>query len=101
MTKLNKETIQYLTSLSRIDCSLEEQESLLTDLAQIVNHIDQLQEVNTENIPPCNTVLEGLHSVMREDEIGETIPRDVFLSNAPSQIGGMIRVPPVIKQTSS
>lgn len=97
MENLNKETIKSLIRLSRIDCSEEEQTALLEDLKKIIAYIEQLQEVDTENVPPCNHVLEGMSNVMRDDIIGATLPRDVFLSNAPSQIGGMIRVPPVIK----
>lgn len=99
MALLNKQTIKMLTSLSRISCTEEEQEALLTDLQKILNYIDQLNEVDTENTPPCNQVIPNMANVMREDEVGMTLPRAIFLANAPAQaqIGGMIRVPPVLK----
>lgn len=99
MAQLDKETLKNLAQLSRIDCSDEEQEGLLQDLKNILNYIEQLNEVNTDNVPPCNHVLEDVANVTREDVVGETMPRELFLSNAPSQVGGMIRVPPVLKQT--
>ncbi len=98
MADLDKETIKKLTQLCRIDCTEEEQESLLKDLKQILEYIEQLQQIDTENVPPCNHVLEGMANVMREDEVGAVLDRETFLANAPSHIGGMIRVPPVIKQ---
>lgn len=97
MAKLTKETIKNLVKLSRIDCSEEEQDKLLHDLEKIVAYMELLNDVDTKDIPPCNHVLEGMANVTREDIIGETMPRDVFLANAPSQVGGMVRVPPVIK----
>ena len=97
MAHLDKNMIQYLTQLSRIECTEEEQTALLKDLENILQYIDLLDEVDTENVAPCNHVLEEVTNVMREDEVGETLPRKVFLENAPAQIGGMIRVPPVIK----
>lgn len=97
MAHLDKKMVQYLTQLSRIECTEEEQTALLKDLENILEYIDLLNEVDTENIAPCNHVLEETSNVMREDETGETLSREVFLSNAPAQIGGMIRVPPVIK----
>jgi aspartyl-tRNA(Asn)/glutamyl-tRNA(Gln) amidotransferase subunit C len=100
MAEINKETIKYLTQLCRIQCTESEQESLLKDLSQILSYVEQLQEVDTSNVPPCDHVLEEMCNVMREDEIGETMPREVFLANAPSQVGGLIRVPPVLKQNS-
>jgi aspartyl-tRNA(Asn)/glutamyl-tRNA(Gln) amidotransferase subunit C len=100
MAHLDKKLIKKLTELCRIQCSEDEQDELLKDLEQILGYIEQLQEVSTENIPPCNNILEGMANVMRADEIGEPLARQLFLDNAPSQIGGMIRVPPVIKQAS-
>lgn len=101
MIKLDKQTIQQLTRLCRIDCTEEEQEALLKDLRKILDYIEQLQEVDTKGVPPCNHVLENMANVMRDDVIGEVLDREAFLANAPSHIGGMIRVPPVIKQTES
>lgn len=98
MTTLDKETIKKLTQLCRIDCTEEEQDSLLEDLRKILDYIEQLQEINTENVPPCNHVLEGMANVMRKDFVGQLLDRETFLANAPAHIGGLIRVPIVIKQ---
>lgn len=97
MAKLTKESIKSLIQLSRIDCTEEEQDALLNELGKILAYIEQLDEVDTENVQPCNQVLEGMANVMRDDAVGAILPRDLFLNNAPSQIGGMIRVPPVMK----
>lgn len=97
MAKLDKETIQQLTRLCRIDCTDEEQEAILKDLKKILTYFEKLQQIDTDNVPPCNQVLENMSNVMREDVIGEVLDREAFLANAPSHIGGMIRVPPVIK----
>jgi len=98
MAKLDAETIKQLTSLCRIDCTEEEELSLLEDLKKILAHIEQLQQINTDDVPACNHILEGMSNVMREDAVKNTLNREEFLANAPSHIGGMIRVPPVIKQ---
>lgn len=105
MAEINKETIQYLTRLCRIDCTEEEQEALLKDLKKILTYIEQLQEVDTSNTPACNHVLEEVSNVnanvnvnvMREDVVGKVLNRDVFLSNT-LHTGGLVRIPPVIKQ---
>lgn len=97
MAELDKKAIKSLTQLSRIDCTEEEQESLLQDLKKILHYVEQLNEIDTTHVPPCNQVLEDMVNVMREDIVGPTLSRDVFLANAPSHVGGMIRVPPVIK----
>lgn len=98
MADLNREMIAYLTKLSRINCTESEQDAILKDLKKILDYAEQLNEVDTDKVPPCLHVLEGMVNVMREDVVGETMPRELFLANAPSHVGGMIRVPPIIKQ---
>jgi aspartyl-tRNA(Asn)/glutamyl-tRNA(Gln) amidotransferase subunit C len=98
MANLDKKMIRYLSSLSRIHCTDEDADKLLTDLKKILDYVEALNEVETEHVPPCNHVLEDFVNVMREDEVKNVLPREIFLANAPSQIGGLIRVPPVIKQ---
>lgn len=98
MAQLDKETIKTLTQLSRIDCTEEEQEALLKNLKEILQYIELLQEIDTTHVQPCNHVLEDIANVTRDDVTGKVMPREDFLANAPSHVGGMIRVPPVIKQ---
>lgn len=100
MAEIDKKTIEYLTELSRIECAEEEQETILQDLKKILEYIEQLDEIDTESVPPCNHVLEDMVNVEREDFVGGIMPRDLFLSNAPAHVSGLIRVPTVIKQTA-
>lgn len=96
-SQLDKKTIETLTKLCRIGCNDKELEAILSDLKKILNYVDQLQEIDTENVEPCNQVLEGVSNVMREDTVGSTLPRETFLANVPSQVGGMVRIPLVLK----
>jgi aspartyl-tRNA(Asn)/glutamyl-tRNA(Gln) amidotransferase subunit C len=98
MAQVDKHTIKTLIQLSRIDCTIEEQDVLLEDLKNVLAYFEQLQEINTEDVPPCHHVLEGIQNVMRPDAIGKLMSREDFLANAPSQVGGMIRIPPIFKQ---
>jgi aspartyl-tRNA(Asn)/glutamyl-tRNA(Gln) amidotransferase subunit C len=101
MAELNEEEFSKLTKLCRIECTEDEKNVLQKQLSGILNYVEQLEEVDTEGVEPCYCVLETVTNVMREDELGETLPRELFLANAPAQVGGMIRVPPVIKFTNS
>jgi aspartyl-tRNA(Asn)/glutamyl-tRNA(Gln) amidotransferase subunit C len=99
MAIIDKNSIKTLTNLSRIRCSEEEEEALLKDLQAIVAYIEQLSEISTEDVPPCNHVLPGMCNVTREDVALESPAKELILENAPSKIGGLFRVPPVIKQS--
>lgn len=99
MALLDKKMIHKLVQLSRINTSEDEEEKLLKDLSSILAYVEQLNEVNTDNVPPCNSVHDDIGNVMREDVVKTIMPREQFLMNAPDQIGGMIRVPPVLKKS--
>lgn len=98
MTQFDDKTIHNLFLLSRIECTKDQEESLVKDLKKIIEYFEQLQEINTDNVIPCNHVLAEVNNVTREDTVGQIMPRDLFLSNVPSQIGGMVKVPTIIKQ---
>lgn len=97
MPDLDESALDNLVKLSRIECTDEEKKALHAQLADVLRYIEQLNEVDTSGVEPCYRVLETLSNVLREDAIGETLPREEFLANAPAHVGGMIRVPPVIK----
>lgn len=99
MAKLDKEAVKKLTKLCRIKCTEEEEAKLVDNLQNILNYVEQLDAIPTDNVSPCNHVLPEISNVMREDNIGETMPRDIFLANAPDKVGGFIRVPPVLKSS--
>ena len=97
MAALSKESIQTLVQLSRINCSEQEQAGLLKDLAKILVYIEQLQDIDTENVLPCNQVLEGAANVMREDIPTASILREDALMNAPDHTEKFYRVPKIIE----
>jgi len=97
MPTFDHEELLKLTKLCRINTTEEEKKKLFHSLSNILSYMQQLSEVDTAGVTPCNHILETLHSVMREDETGNLLPREEFLANAPSHVGGMVRVPPVIQ----
>lgn len=101
MSKFDQETLKHLKKLCRIECSPEEEADLLQSLKRALDHIEQLNEIDTSNVTPCRFVLRGmLKNRTREDAVKDVLPREQFLANAPDQIGGMIRVPPIMKPSA-
>lgn len=100
MSNFDEKELNKLTKLCRIECTEEEKKALHQQLVRVLNYVEQLKEVDTEGVEPCYRVLETLTNVLREDEIEETLTRNLFLANAPSHVSGMVRVPPVIKFTN-
>lgn len=103
MAQLTRETVTTLKRLCRINCTEVEEEAILQDLNKILHYFSQLDEIDTEGVPTCNHILEDIANVMRDDEVGEVLPRAVLLANAPphAHTGGMFRVPSVLKKKTS
>ena len=98
---LDKSAVRTIADLARIKVPEEDLDHLAGELSNILTFIEQLKEVDTENTKTCRYVLRGmLRNRMRDDEIKDLLPREKFLEGAPDQIGGMIRIPIVMKPSS-
>lgn len=96
MSIINAEEIDHLAALCRIDCTEKERESLLHDLEKILNYVEQLKNVDTENVKACKNVLGPKHQAIRADRVGELLDRKLFLENAADSQEGSVRVPAII-----
>jgi aspartyl-tRNA(Asn)/glutamyl-tRNA(Gln) amidotransferase subunit C len=98
MSDLSEESIKILGRLSRIKIEEEELPHLFADLQKIIDYVGQLTEIEVGELAPyAHFDEQGIES-LREDVVGTTLARSLFLENAPDQFAGMIRVPPVLKQ---
>lgn len=96
MSQLSEEDVHTLSRLCRLSLDGEEVIAITKDLQKILHYVEQLQEVDVTTLPPYSHLEEQGVGDLREDVVGETLSRDLFLKNAPEHTGGMIRVPPVL-----
>jgi aspartyl-tRNA(Asn)/glutamyl-tRNA(Gln) amidotransferase subunit C len=87
--------VEYVAKLARLELSEEEKVVLQRELDKIVEYIDQLNEVDTENVPVTSHVI-PLQNALREDKVLPSLPADQALANAPKSEDGFFRVPRVI-----
>ena len=64
-------------------------------LAQIVEYVDQLAQVDTEDVEPMAHALERVN-VFRGDDVKASLPRDDALANAPHHDDRGYLVPAVL-----
>lgn len=95
---MKEEDFTKLCKLCRISVTDEEKKKLFKSVGDMLEYVAQLEEIDTEGVKPCFTVHETLKSVMREDVTETPLARDLFLADAPSHVGGMIRTPPVLNK---
>ncbi len=89
---ITKETIKHLAKLARLELTPNEEESLLKDLSNILGHFEELQTLDTKNIPPQTGT--RLKNVFREDEAKET-NKGGGVDAFPESENGFLKIPPV------
>lgn len=93
---LDKKTIAKVASLARIKMSDEELEQYGPKLSNIINFIEQLSEVETDNVEPLANVVD-IALALRVDEVSDGDVKDSILANAPETLEGFFVVPKVIE----
>ncbi|MBI4846119.1 MAG: Asp-tRNA(Asn)/Glu-tRNA(Gln) amidotransferase subunit GatC [Candidatus Omnitrophica bacterium] len=92
---INKNTIEYVAKLAKIQLDLQSLEDLTLQLDKILHYMEKLNQLNTDNTPITCHVLE-LKNVFREDSSLPSLPNNAVLSNAPEKEKGHFKVPKVI-----
>ncbi|MFN0157226.1 MAG: Asp-tRNA(Asn)/Glu-tRNA(Gln) amidotransferase subunit GatC [Bacteroidota bacterium] len=87
--------VEHIASLAKLSFSEEEKQKLTTELNAILEYMEQLNQLDTDNVEPLSHVIE-LNNVFRADELRPTVRRDEALKNAPAHTDELFRVPKVI-----
>lgn len=94
--KIDKQTLDKLAHLSRLEIDPKDEPKMLQDLSAIVTFVEKLNEVNTDGIEPLTTMSQEVNA-LREDEPGGHLTHEEVLKNAPSKDKDFFRVPKVIE----
>ena len=94
--KIDKNTINKIARLSRIKLDDKESEDYINDLNSILDWVEQLNEVNTENVEPLSNISSSILP-KREDVSKDSNSSDEILENAPDKLEGFFAVPKVVE----
>lgn len=89
---ISDETIEYVGILAKLELSDEEKEAAKSDMGRMLDYIDMLGELDTDDVEPMSHAF-SVQNVFREDEVTGTDIRDLILKNAPEEKDGMFVVP--------
>ncbi|MAD91119.1 MAG: Asp-tRNA(Asn)/Glu-tRNA(Gln) amidotransferase GatCAB subunit C [Gammaproteobacteria bacterium] len=92
---LNKEQVQHIAMLAKLNLSDEEYAESVEKLSKIVDFVDQLSTVNTADITPMAHPVDAIQR-LRIDDITETNKRDYYQKNAHEVFDGLYLVPKVL-----
>lgn len=96
MSTITKDTVSHIAKLARIRLNAEEEARYATELSTILNWVEQLQEVKTDDVPMMTSPTE-VELPWRKDAVDDGGRQEQVLANAPAREYGCFVVPKVIE----
>jgi aspartyl-tRNA(Asn)/glutamyl-tRNA(Gln) amidotransferase subunit C len=98
--KLTDEEVRYVADLANLRLTEEEIQRMSHDLGEILTYVEELNELDTTNVPPMAQVLFDADetATLREDRPRATLSNAEALANAPVGGAGYYKVPKVIER---
>ena len=95
---LNKEQVENIADLARLDLTKSEVSKMQKELASVLDYIDLLNDADVTNIEPTFSPL-GRLNVLREDKAVHCAKEvvDSMLSQAPNSEHGYIKTKQILK----
>jgi len=94
---LTPDVVCRVARLSRLKLDEAEISRLTSELSQVLQYVDQLNELDVQNVEPMAHAIE-MTNVFRADEPRPSLPREQALSNAPKSDGKYFLVPPILEE---
>ena len=95
---IGRSSIEKIIGLAKIGSQDEKaQKEIISRLIKVLGHVDKLNQINTDDIPPMispiwdESVLKN-ENIFREDRVKEPLSVKNVLKNAPSQKEGQFKV---------
>lgn len=90
LATLRGEDVERIAALCRLRLSPEETRQMRRDLGRILEHVDSLKQVNTDDVPALFWAVAG--GGLREDRPGPCLQREEALRTAPDHDEQHVRV---------
>jgi len=100
--KASRSDLRGVAELANLELTEREEVSMLRDLNSILDHVAQLNELDTSSVPAMaqvNEILGGpshFPTTWRNDEVVPSLDRSRVMTAAPDSDGTFFRVPKVI-----
>lgn len=104
MEGISRETLEDLLELSRIEFSPEDkkkEEKILGDLRRILDHVEELNEVDTESVTPASGGKSGQNAYRRDTAGNPVSGGEVAVQAFPDSKNGYLEVPAVLEHKKS
>ena len=95
MSKISSSDVRKVAQLARLELPEDQIQTYTSQIEEILSYVDQLQEIDTKNVPPTTRAVEVINS-MREDLVEVKCSREDILNQAPNREGDFFRVPKIL-----
>lgn len=94
---IDKETVEKVANLARLELADDEKDLMIKDMNKILGFMDKLNEMDTKGVEPLVYMTDEASNV-REDEVKQQISTSEALQNAPKHDDKYILVAKVIEK---
>ncbi len=93
---IDKKAVMKVANLARLKISDEEIDRYGPQLSNIINFVEQLSKVDTDNVTPLASPVD-IALRLREDKVTDGDVQKDVLANAPEELEGFFVVPKVVE----
>jgi aspartyl-tRNA(Asn)/glutamyl-tRNA(Gln) amidotransferase subunit C len=93
--RLTRDEVAHVAALARLELTEEELDLFTGQLAQVLDHADDVASLDLEGVLPTAHAM-AVTNVLRPDEVKPVLDRDEVLAQAPAVEDHRFRVPRIL-----
>ena len=97
--KISEQEVKKIAELSRLSLTNEELKKRTKDMNNILDYMDTLNEIDTENVEELYNV-HDMNNSLREDNYESSLSKKDVLANSPNSNSDYIEFPLTVKKES-
>jgi aspartyl-tRNA(Asn)/glutamyl-tRNA(Gln) amidotransferase subunit C len=94
---IDLEQVRKVALLARLELSPEEEEQFTGQLSSILEYVEQLSKLDTENVEPTTRAVE-VSNITRSDTLETFAGREAILNCAPDREEDFFKVPKILDE---
>ena len=94
-TIISTEQVRKVANLARLELTEAEEQQFTTQLSGILEYVQQLDELDTKDVPPTTRAIE-VSNITRTDTLEVFPEREAILDSAPEREEDFFKVPKIL-----
>ena len=94
--KISKQQVKYIANLARLKITEKEKDLFASQLSNILEYIDKLNQLDTSGIEPTSHII-PINNIFREDVVKVSLAVEEIVRCAPTSKMSFFEVPKVVE----